>query len=86
MEPPSDSVAAGSVAGPGLGAISNDEHILVEQGSAERVGSNLSTHNTTLAGQFVQQPTGQSARAAAAASHGTSSSSPPLLGFYALST
>ena len=32
--------------GPGPGAIANQEHIRVEPGSAERVGLNLSTHNT----------------------------------------
>lgn len=92
MEPPSDSVVTGSGAGPGLGAITNDEHKPVEQGSAERVGSNLSTHNTTLAGQSVQQPTGQDARSVATASqctslssrcthqtHGPDASSPPML-------
>ena len=46
MEPPPLSDGDGSVAGPSLVQITNDEHIAVEQGSAQRVGSNLSPYNT----------------------------------------
>ena len=54
MEPPPDGVESGSGAGPSLGAITNDEHIISEQGSAQRVGSNLSTHNTRAESRQVE--------------------------------
>ena len=36
MEPPSDSVVSGSGAGPSLGTIANDEHIVGEPGRWQR--------------------------------------------------
>ena len=46
MEPAPGSAAAASVAGQRLGELDDAEHVFGEQGSAQRVGSKLSSDNT----------------------------------------